>query len=80
MIAMSSYSRSHHHCKIPKLLTVYFKSCGLATKVFDTLNALGISMSQKWAYDTIDDLSTRVRQQMRDDIRTYPWFGTHNNI
>jgi hypothetical protein len=47
---MASLSHSHHCCKLAKLLTAYFKSCGLATKAFDTLHALGITMSQKWAY------------------------------
>ena len=40
MVSMAAFSRSHHNNKIPKLLTVYFKSCGLAAKAFDTLSAL----------------------------------------
>jgi hypothetical protein len=77
---MCSYSRSHNRCKIPKLLTVYFKSSGLAAKAFDTLNALGLTMSQKSAYDAIKGLCDRLQKQLHNDIETYPWFGTHDNI
>ena len=77
---MAAFSRSHHNNKIPKLLTVYFKSCGLATKAFDTLSALGITMSQKWSYAAIKDLSERVRRSLHENIQKYPWYGTHDNI
>ena len=80
MISMSSLSWSHHRNKIPKLLTIYFKSCGLAMKAFDTLHALGIAMSQKWAYDAIDQLSKKVHEDMLADINNFCWFGTHDNI
>jgi hypothetical protein len=80
MISMASFSRSHHHCKLAKLLTVYFKSCGLATKAFDTLHALGITMSQKWAYRAIKLLSEQIHVTLLDDIQHYPWFSCHDNI
>jgi hypothetical protein len=80
MVSMASFTRSHHHNKIPKLLTVYFKSCGLAAKAFDTLSALGITMSQKWAYAAIRDLSDSVRRTLHENIQKYPWYGTHDNL
>lgn len=80
MISMASFSRSHHRCKLAKLLTVYFKSFGLATKAFDTLHALGITMSQKWAYRAIKSLSEQIHITLLDDIKHYPWFGCHNNL
>ena len=80
MVSMTAFSRSHHNNKIPKLLTVYFKSCGLAAKAFDTLSALGITMSQKWSYAAIKDLSERVRRSLHENIQKYPWYGTHDNI
>ena len=57
---MLNFSRSHAYSKLLKLLTVYFKSCGLTAKVFNTLHALGITMCQKWAYDGIEQLSACV--------------------
>jgi hypothetical protein len=80
LISILSFSRSHSNSKLPKLLTIYFKSCGLAAKAFDTLHALGITMCQKWAYDGIERLSERVRKSLHEDISKYPWFGTHDNI
>lgn len=80
IVAMLSYSRSHNRCKIQKLLTVYFKACGLATKGFDTLHALGVSMSQKWAYDGIDQLALASRAALLEDIRKYRFFGGHDNL
>ncbi|KAF8222270.1 hypothetical protein L208DRAFT_1524744 [Tricholoma matsutake] len=80
IISMASFSCSHHHCKLAKLLTVYFKSSGLATKAFDTLHALGIMMSQKWAYRAIKFLSKQIHVTLLDNIEYYPWFGCHDNI
>jgi hypothetical protein len=77
---MASFSHSHHHCKLAKLLTVYFKSCGLATKAFDTLHALRITMSQKWAYCAIKAISEQIHITLLDNILHYPWFGCHDNI
>lgn len=80
MIAMAAFSRSHHLCKIQKLLTIYFRSCGLASKAFDTLHALQITMSQKWSYSGIQLLSEKARKAMTEDIAEYPWFGIHDNV
>ena len=61
-------------------MLLYFKSCGLATKAFDTLNALGITMSQQWAYSAIEHLAKCGQLSLQKDIKKYPWFGTHDNI
>ena len=80
VISMLMFSRSHANSKLLKLLTLYFKSCGLAAKAFDTLHALGMTMSQKWSYDSIERLSARIHKALLEDIAKYPWFGTHDNI
>jgi hypothetical protein len=80
MIAMAAFSRSHHLCKLQKLMTIYFKSCGLATKALDTLHTLCITMSQKWSYNGIQALSERARKAMSEDIVKHPWFGMHDNV
>ncbi|TCD71585.1 hypothetical protein EIP91_007332 [Steccherinum ochraceum] len=79
-IAMCSFSRSHHSCKIPKLLTVFFKACGLSTKAFDTLNALGITLSQKSSYRTIRTIASQADRAMLADIKRYPCFASHDNL
>ena len=80
MIAMAAFSRSHHLCKLQKLMTIYFKSCGLATKALDTLHVLCITMSQKWSYRGIQTLSKSGHEAMAEDIAIYPWFGIHDNV
>ena len=80
MVSIAALSRSKSNAKIVKLLTVYFKSCGMSTKAFDTLHALGITMSQKWVYSAIDKLYQNVQNTMRDDLKNFPWFGSHDNL
>jgi hypothetical protein len=80
MISMAAFSRSQQQCKFAKLLTIFFKSCGLATKAFDTLHALGPTMSQKWLYTGIEMLAARSRHHLQNDIEQYPWFGAHDNV
>lgn len=80
MISMASMSRSQNRCKLAKLLTIYFRSCGLSTKAFDTLHALEITMSQKWLYTGINALAQQQELLLLKDIKKYPWFGVHDNI
>ena len=77
---MAAFSRSHHLCKLQKLMTIYFKSCGLATKALDTLHVLCVTMSQKWSYNGIQTLSERAHQAMAKDTAKHPWFGMHDNV
>jgi hypothetical protein len=80
MIAMAAFFHSHHLCKLKKLMTIYFKSCGLATKALNMLHVLCITMSQKWSYNSIQTLSERAHIAMAEDITEHPWFGMHNNV
>jgi hypothetical protein len=80
MACMAAYSRSQHSCKIQQLNTVYFKSCGLVAKGFDTLHALGITMCQKMAYRCIENISSTAHASLTFDISQYPWFGCHDNV
>ena len=80
MISMAAFSRSHHHCKVQKLLTIYFKSCGLAAKALDTLHSLCVTMSQKWSYNGIETLSERAHKAMAEDMAKHPWLGIHDNV
>ena len=80
MISMAAFSRSHHQCKLQKLNTIYFKSYGLSNKAFDTLHALGITMSQKWAYTGVEQLACSAHWSLLHDVAQYPFFGCHDNI
>ena len=80
MIAMAAFLHSHHLCKLQKLMTIYFKSCGLAMKALNMLHMLHITMSQKWSYNGIQTLSEKARNAMAEDMSKHPWFGMHDNI
>lgn len=80
MIAMSSYSRTHHSCKLQKLLSIYFKASGLAAKGFDTLNALSVTMSQKWTYRGIEQLSETAKATLLEYVEIYPLLASHDNV
>ena len=80
MACMAAFSRSQHSCKLQLLNTIYFKSCGLAAKGFDTLHALGITMCQKTAYRCIETISEASRMSLVSDISHHPWFGCHDNV
>ncbi|KAI0692067.1 hypothetical protein C8T65DRAFT_745287 [Cerioporus squamosus] len=80
IIAITSYTRSNRNSLLQRLVAIYLKSCGTSAKAFDTLNALGISMSQKWVYGALEILSARQEAAMRVDISQFPWIGSHDNL
>lgn len=49
---MLGYQRSLRNSRFQRLLTVYWKSAGVASKAIDVLHASGLSMSQKWMRTT----------------------------
>ncbi|OBZ76369.1 hypothetical protein A0H81_03664 [Grifola frondosa] len=80
MIAMASFSRSNRNSLCQRLIAIYLKSCGTSAKAFDTLHALGITMSQKWTYQGLEILSHRAHQTLLADMQQYPWFLAHDNL
>ncbi|KAJ6494521.1 hypothetical protein C8R45DRAFT_1135396 [Mycena sanguinolenta] len=65
VIAMFSYSRSHHRSRLQKLFAIYFKFRGLSAKGFDTLHAIGLTMSNKWTGNAVartsaQSMATRI--------------------
>ncbi len=63
-----------------KMFGPYFKASGTSAKGLDTLHALGISISQKSVYNTIDKLSESSQVELRKDVLKYPWGGLHHNL
>ncbi|KAI0702348.1 hypothetical protein BC835DRAFT_1411184 [Cytidiella melzeri] len=66
--AMLQYSRSQKRCLYQKVLSIYLKACGLAAKANDTTHLFGFTMSQKWVYIGIEQLTEDNRRQMLEDI------------
>ncbi|KAI0686290.1 hypothetical protein BC835DRAFT_1226530, partial [Cytidiella melzeri] len=78
--AMLHYGHSHHRCRYQKFLSIYLKASGLAAKANNTTYLFGLTMSQKWIYKGIKQLSDSNRQRMMDNIICYLWFGGHDNL
>ncbi|PPR01081.1 hypothetical protein CVT24_000392 [Panaeolus cyanescens] len=58
-----------------KLLAIYMKFRGVSANGFDTLHALGLTMSHKWACDIVGRLSEQAMEEITDWIeKTGPGF------
>jgi hypothetical protein len=80
MISMAAYTRSQQNCLLQKLNGLYFRSCGLSAKGFDTLHAFGITILQKMMHRSVDEIASSAHCSLVADLARYPWFGCHNNI
>ena len=38
-------------------ISLYLKACGTAVKAFDTMSALGVTLTQKWALTAIEKVT-----------------------
>ncbi|KAK7007604.1 hypothetical protein R3P38DRAFT_2644943 [Favolaschia claudopus] len=79
VLAMFSYTRTHHRGKLQKLFAVYFKFRGLSAKGFDTLHAIGLTMSNKWTGDAVDRISEEGMKVMKRLMELYPWIMSYDN-
>ena len=59
---------------------IYFQSCGLSAKAFDTLHTLRLIISQKWIYIGINALAQQQQALLVEKIKMYPWFDIYDNI
>lgn len=80
VISMLSYARSHHRSRIQKLFAIYFKFRGLTAKGFDTLHALGLTMSHKWTCNAVGRISKSCTEEMLRLMDMYPWLLTYDNL
>ncbi len=80
VIAMLSYSRSHHHNLLQKAFAVYFKFRGLSAKAFDALHALGITMSHKWTANAVDRISEKAMSEVIIMLALYQWLISYDNL
>jgi hypothetical protein len=77
-----SFSRSNKRSKFQKLMSIYFKSCGVSGKAADTLYLWKICMNQKWIYGMLERMGEKNHKAMLRDIheRDLPFGGSHDNI
>lgn len=79
-IAMLAYTRNHRHGRVQKMFAVYLKFRGLSAKAFDTLHALGITMSHKWTSNAVETMSKNAMTEVVNMIQKYPFFVSHDNV
>lgn len=77
---MLSYMRSHNRCRLQKLLSLYFYFKGVSAKGFDTLHALGITMSHKWTANAVERITRQCMKEVKNKLDIRPWFISHDNI
>ncbi|KAJ7474945.1 hypothetical protein FB451DRAFT_1465243 [Mycena latifolia] len=79
VIAIFSYTRTHHRGRLQKLFAIYFKFRGLSAKGFDTLHAIGLTMSNKWTGNAVDRISAESMKEMRRLMDLFPWLMSYDN-
>lgn len=80
IISMISYVQNHHHCQLQKLFAVYFKFKGVSAKGFDTLHALGLTMSHKWTCNAVERIAKQAMFEARSLISIFLSVLSYNNI
>ncbi|KAJ7195700.1 hypothetical protein GGX14DRAFT_320717, partial [Mycena pura] len=80
VIAMLSYSRSHHRSRLQKLFAIYFKFRGLSAKGFDTLHAIGLTMSNKWTGNAVARISAQSMVEVKHLMDRFPWLMSYDNV
>ena len=80
IVAMLCYTRTHHANRLQKLFAIYLKFRGLSAKAFDTLHALAVTMSHKWASNHVAKMSASAMQEVTRLMQIYPWLISYDNI
>ncbi|KAJ3544610.1 hypothetical protein NMY22_g2724 [Coprinellus aureogranulatus] len=80
IISVAAYHRSHHSNRLQKLLAVYLKFRGVSAKGFDTLHALGLVMSHKWACELVGSMSEQALKEVIELIELFPWVASYDNV
>ncbi|PPR00408.1 hypothetical protein CVT26_009693 [Gymnopilus dilepis] len=55
-------------------------SYGVSAKGFDTLHALGITMSHKWTANAVERITNQCMKEVKEHIDVRPWLISHDNI
>ncbi|KAF8876506.1 hypothetical protein CPB84DRAFT_1638534, partial [Gymnopilus junonius] len=80
VICMLSYMRSHNRCCLQKLLSLYFQFKGISAKGFDTLHALGVTMSHKWTANSVERISAKCMEEVKKYMKDRPCSVSHDNV
>ena len=61
-------------------VSLYLKACGTAVKAFDTMSALGVTLTQKWALTAVESVAKHKMDDLVDRVKTTNFHTTHDNI
>ena len=77
---MLSYSHSHHWCRFQKLMAIYLKFKGISAKGFDSLHAIGLTMSHKWTSDAVEHISNHCMKEVCEWLDKNAWTISYDNV
>lgn len=82
VICQLAFSRNCGANCFHKFLMIYLKACGLPAKAIDTMSSLGLTMSQKWAFQGINMLAEHANAELRRQIHELKllFLFSHDNI
>ena len=61
-------------------VSLYLKACGIVVKAFDTMSALGVTLTQKWALTAVESVTKHKMDDLVDRVKTTNFHTTHDNI
>ncbi|KAK7040683.1 hypothetical protein VNI00_009589 [Paramarasmius palmivorus] len=79
-VSLLSYSQNNRHNRMQKMLAIYFKFKGTTAKAFDTLHALGLTMSFKWTTESVPRMSNEKMIEVCGLLPVCSWELTYDNI
>ena len=61
-------------------ISLYLKACGTAVKAFNTLSALGVTLTQKWALTAVEKVVKSKMDDLANRVKTTNFSTTHDNL
>ena len=61
-------------------ISLYLKACGTVVKAFNTMSALGVTLSQKWALAAVKKVVKRKMDDLVNRVKESSFYTTHDNI
>ena len=80
IICQVAFSRNQLANKMHRPISLYLKACGTAAKAFDTMGALGITLSQKWALTAVEKVAKSKMDDLANRVKETGFHTTHDNL
>jgi len=61
-------------------ISLYLKACGTVVKAFDTMSALGVTLTQKWALTAVESVAKHKMDDLVHRVKTTSFHTTHDNV